>query len=406
MNEIEQAKHRKDVFRQRIREAKRCAAATVEPAERRRQRERVRILTDMYRDACDELARLEGRTRAGKRREVALSTVFNKKAVWSDLAGMSWSGSDHVLWGDILAARQPGAATGRQYQLLVQLLNDAMFACTERQRQLIHAYYVQNRTMPDLAAELSVDKSVISRTIKRGLSRVGHQVLARLTIAPCINDSGKFDYLKFVRSTALLTERQTELLYLALTRDASYTMMSAYIGRNVSTVSRTLDRMEARLSAVRVDLLPEMDVSGVKFRDWAGLDEITLAKRLGLQRKFFYSCLHRGETCSGLPLLHYHALCRLRSGWTARETARELGTGEAWCRNMARRYQNWDGPLDLINLPPYTPDQVKHTVQRGTILAALRDLTRGGDEIIDRIDGQIFARLQAMREGDEGIAGP
>ncbi len=390
----EQAVRRKRVLYSRMKEARRAAAETTDPAERRRQTERGRILREMYRDACGECARLEGRGRGERRREARGDPIFDRGLVWSDLSGMTWGELDGATWGDILEARRPGAATGRQYRLLTELLNDGVNSCTQRQKQMLHEYYTLGKPMPQIGAELGVDKSTVSRSIKSGLVRVGRHVTARLTIAACIDDQGRFDYLKFCRSAQLLTPRQTEMLYLALTKDASYTMMAAYIGRELSTVSRTVGRMERRLRCVRVELLPELDVSGVRFRDWSGIGEEELARRLGLSRRFFYTALHRGETIGGVPLLHYHALCRMRAGWTAERAADELGVGGRWCRELARRYAGWDGALDMDALPAYTPDPVRHSVERGTVLRALRDLTRGGDGIVDRIDGHTLAKVR------------
>ena len=195
-----------------------------------------------------------------------------------------------------------------------------------------------------------------------------------------------------MRSTQLLTERQTELLYLALTQDASYRMMAAYLQRNVSTVSRTVDRAEARMASVRVEFLPDIDVSRIRVHDWSGLGERALAERLGLSRKFYYTTILRGQTIRGIPILHYHILCMVRSGWSEAETAAELGVSAALCRNVKRMYP--DVPLALDLLPDYHPAQVRRHPAPGSVLAALRDLTRGTDAIIDRVDAATLQRIR------------
>lgn len=394
---LEQAINRRTVLYRRIKEAKRAAESTTDPTDRRHQLERARILRDMYRDACDEVFRLEGKRRTERKTVVHGDFIFGSSEVWSDLTGMTWNALDGAAWGDILAAREPGAATGRQSQLLVDLLNDSIQSCTDRQKALIHQYYTQGNNMDEIGEAQGVNRSTVSRVIKRGLAHVAHHVVARLTIASCIDGRGRFDYLKFCRSASILTERQTELLYLALTQDASYTMMSAYIGRQVSTVCRTVDRLEARLAAVRVELLPEIDVSGIRFKDWAGLDETTLAAKLGLSRKFFYSVIRRGETVCGLPLMHYHILCRMRGeGWPVERTAQELSCGRELCKKVLRSYEGVTVPLELARLPGYTPIPARREPGPGTVLASLRDLTRGENQIIDRIDGPTLERLKAV----------
>lgn len=389
--ELELAKERRAKLYSRMQEAQKIAQTTLDGSERRRQLERARILRDMYREAGEEVARLEGRKPAEKKRPVRGDHIFDGDLVWADLSGMTWSQAEGMAWEDIQQARD-GAATGRQSQLLTDLLNDSVQSCTDRQKTYIHAYYTQQKTMQEIADQYRVNKSSVSRVVKSGLAHVAHHVVARLTIARCLDDQGRFDYLKFVRSTQVLTERQTELIYLALTQDASYTMMAAYLGRNKSSVSRSMGRAEERLRTLRVDFIPEANVKAVKFKDWAKISEKTLAERLGLSRKFYYTMVLRGQTIHGAPLLHYHILCLVRSGHSWAETAQALGVTPALCRKVDRMYG--PVPLDLSLLPEYRPDPVEHTAQIGSILGALRDLTRGCDELIDRIDGPTLRKIK------------
>lgn len=43
---------------------------------------------------------------------------------------------------------------------------------TEHQRKVIVGYYIEQKTMTQLAQELGVNKSTVSRTIKRGEERL------------------------------------------------------------------------------------------------------------------------------------------------------------------------------------------------------------------------------------------
>lgn len=246
MEDRDEARRRKETLRTRMAEA-RDACMVPDPAERKRQRERARLLRDMYRDACDELSRLEGRQRAEKRREVRGDGAFSGGAVWADLEGN--------VWGDLLTARE------RQSGLLLELLGDALNACTRRQRELLREYYGLGKPQTVIAEERGVNVSTVSRSIKSGLNRVGTHVAARLAIGGCFDQAGRFDYLRFCRATGVLTPKQAEVLHLALTRDAGCARIAADLGRDVSTVSRTMERIRARLREVRVELLPELDVS-------------------------------------------------------------------------------------------------------------------------------------------------
>lgn len=65
-------------------------------------------------------------------------------------------------WGKRLARNQ---AKGRLYQVMNQEL-------TDRQREILTGYYLDGKTIPQLAAELGVNKSTISRTLNRGEIRL------------------------------------------------------------------------------------------------------------------------------------------------------------------------------------------------------------------------------------------
>lgn len=43
---------------------------------------------------------------------------------------------------------------------------------TERQRQMIELYYMENMTMPEIAQALGITVSTVSRTIMRGRGRI------------------------------------------------------------------------------------------------------------------------------------------------------------------------------------------------------------------------------------------
>lgn len=43
---------------------------------------------------------------------------------------------------------------------------------TERQRQIVTGYYLEGKNIPQLAAELGVHKSTVSRTLIRGETRL------------------------------------------------------------------------------------------------------------------------------------------------------------------------------------------------------------------------------------------
>ncbi len=67
-----------------------------------------------------------------------------------------------------------------------------------------------------------------------------------------------------------------------------------------------------------------------------------------------------------------------------------------YVRTVASLHRDYAGPLDPARLTDYQPYPVRRTLRRGVLLAALRDLTRGAGEVIDRLDGATLAKI---REG-------
>lgn len=400
MSAADEARAYKDKLWARYKEVKEIIKATKNTAERRRQEYRAKTLHTMYQEACAELARVEGRkSQAKPSRQIALDGLFDPGAVvWSDLQGMTWGRADGMTWGDIMAARDPGVATARQNRLLTKLLNDGLAACTERQREYIAEYYMQGKNMYEIAEEHGIYQSAVSRVIRRGLARVAHNVVARLTIARYVTDDGLFDYVAFAQESSVLTERQIEVIYLLLTRGVTMRIAGKWLGRCQSCLSRTRIRAEKRLEAVRVDFIPRRNVKGVKFADWCRLTETQLAEQLGLTPRFFYQYMHYGRTVLGFSMLHYYVLCLLRQGMSFQEAADQAGLSWRTVQVMSRCLDSavMDGlPFDLSLLPAYHPRQVSHGTKQGNVvLAALRDLTRGEDTIIDRITPEVLAEVE------------
>lgn len=400
MSELDRARDNKSRLYHRIKEVNDIIANTTDSSERCRQKERLRILRDMYRDANEEYNRLIGKvTKRGSGNNVRCEDIFNTGLVWSDLNGTTWKSVEGSTWDSIARAYGSDEMTDEQSKILVSILSDSFEGCTDLQKTYINDYYYHGLTIDDIAEKLNINKSSVSRTIKRGMSNISKHVIARLAIANCIDDEGRFDYIKFVQSTSILTERQTETLYLCLTDDASYAMVSSYINRQVSTVSRTIERAEVRLSKVRVDFIPYYNVTSVKFSDWSHLSEEELAAQLGLSYRFFYSIVRRGETIFNIPLLKYHTLCLLRSGSDVKTVCNHLGICQSYCRSIDKEYSSRDIKLNLEYLPRYNARKIDRVSRDGkhSIITALRSLTDGNSSIVDRIDKSTFAKIQSRR---------
>lgn len=391
--ELDEARERKSALWGRYREARAIAAETRDPAERRKQQERARILKSMYQEACEDVRRLDPtvvKSRQRRKEEngrsgAALDALMQSGALWSDLDGQSLSQMAGYTWGG------EKVSTGRAAQTLTKMVRDGLERCTPRQQEILIAYYSSEDYITELGARFGVDKSSISRSISRGLQRVSRYVTAKLLIQRCVDEHGYFDYLTFAASAEILTERQREMMFLALAGDTSYVDMAAYVQRNKSTVWRTVDRVEQNLNGLAVELDAGMSSVKIRRRDWAGVTEKELAQRLGLSARFYYGTVCRGQTAGGMPLLEYVILRRLRETNDPGLTAAELGCGKEWVKKIGRKHQN------LVELPdvqvePYRPIKPRRVRLPENPYAVFGE----GGAIIDRIDAETYRALQRL----------
>lgn len=389
-SELECAQEQKAKLYQRLKEANAAFLDAAGAAERGRQRERVRMLREMYQEACEEVRRLDPeRARPaqpkGKKGKKPVSTVDSALAcgaIWADLEGTAWSQVEGRSWSEL-----PAAANGRQMKLIQELVGAAMTLCTPLQTQYMDAYYVRELTLEEIGERFGVDVSTVSRTLKRGRRRIEGYVTAKLLLGRCVDERGLFDYRLFLDSAGVLTERQKEMVYLALTQDASYRDIAGYVDRRPSTVSRAVGRAEEKLSALAVAVDARLSAVGVKRGDWCGRSEKELAEDLGLSAAFYYRIVRRGETMDGLPLLYCAILHRLRAGEDVRQAAGELGCSPALVKRVRREYR--DRPLPPFR-EDYRPKHQRRIRPPANPFAALGD----GDAIIDRIDAGTYQALQ------------
>ncbi|MGM9608239.1 MAG: sigma factor-like helix-turn-helix DNA-binding protein [Oscillospiraceae bacterium] len=401
MTELEQARTRKAELYQRCKQANAAFLDAADAAERVRQRERARILKEMYREACAEVRRLDPertqtappRGKKGKKPPTQMDSVLACGAIWADLEGTTWRELDGKSWSDL-----PGAATGRQMKRIQELVRTAMAMCTPLQSKYLHAYYVEERTLEEIGERFGVDISTVSRTLKRGRRRIEQYVRAKLLLGRCVDDRGCFDYMKFLNSAGILTERQKEMVYLILARDTSYRDIAGYIGRTPSTVERTAERVEDKLGGLAVTVDAGWSAVRVERKDWTTRSEKKLAEDLGLSPAFYYRVVRRGERSGGVPLLYCAILNRLAAGHGVEQTAKALGCSAPLVKRVRRAYRDAPLPAFREDYRPQTPPKAKLPDNPFVLLG-------GGDAIIDRIDAATYQALQE-RFGGNGHAGP
>lgn len=67
----------------------------------------------------------------------------------------------NILYDGYLGQRLPREVQLKRVKMVIES------ELSELQRQTLLAYYIHNRTIPEIAAERGVNKSTVSRTLKR-----------------------------------------------------------------------------------------------------------------------------------------------------------------------------------------------------------------------------------------------
>lgn len=390
-SELEEVRERSAMLHSRYKEARAAASETRDHAERTRQKHRAKVLWDMYKEARAEVRRLDPeavKNKSKKKSETgtsgaALDILLRSGALWSDLEGYSWSQLEGYTWGG------ERANTGRAAQKLTRMVREGLARCTPRQQKVLMAYYTSEDCESELGEQLGVNKSTVSRTITRALQHVSRYVTAKLLIQRCVDQDGYFDYLTFINSSRILTDRQREMVFLLLSRDTSYEDMAQYLQRNRSTVWRTAERVENRLRGLGVEL--DIDLSAVKVRreDWENISEKELAQQLGLSPRFWFFIARWGEQAGDIPLLHYVILRRLEKEPDTAAVAAEMGCSREFVDKLRRKYRGAE--LPDVPVEDYRPVKPKRVRLPDNPYAAFGE----GGAIIDCIDAATWRAIQA-----------
>ena len=87
---------------------------------------------------------------------------YNNREDWADLARLA-----EIMAGDNQVRLQ------ELYDALSKALREEV---TDRQRQVLFLYYVQGLNMRQIAEALGIERSTVSRTLKRGEERLRHRI--------------------------------------------------------------------------------------------------------------------------------------------------------------------------------------------------------------------------------------
>lgn len=380
----------KDKLYSRIKEVRSLLEHCRSGGERLRQTERLRILRDMYRDACAQVDALrqpqERRQKAPKRRVIHTGGVgfdFFERCgtVWADIQGTTWSE----------LGRQAQEATARQADFLVQALRRSMAALTPLQLEVIMARYRDDLSLAEIARRRDCQRSTVCRVAKQALKKLERGVLAALQARECAEAEG-FDFLRFAEATDVLTERQREYLYYLLSDGVTMAEIGAYLGVDRSSVKRGGDQIAGRLSAVAPALPAAPAARRPRREDWEGRSEGEVAAALGIAPAAYYRLACRDKPVGDLPRLAYEVL-RL-GDLSISQCACHLGMSESSVRAYRRRYRG----VDVSALPepePYTPAPRRRSQAdlRGLLS---RSREAGGGTIGDSVDARTYQRMMEV----------
>ena len=349
---LAEAQEERDKIYQRLKEARAAASEATDPGERIRQTSRVKILREMYREACGRVERLRPpeakRHKARKRSTV--STDCGVRWDFLERSGLVWSDLEGYTWNTL--GRLQEEANAHQGRLLSILLTRAWSTLTDRQRQLLHACMTEGQSITQTAAGAGVNKGTVSRVVRAGLRRLETAVVASLVAMDCVDEEGTFDVSRWAEVSGALTERQREFLYYLLTDGASMAMIAGQLQVNKSTVSRTNERIVGRMAQAGPDLPGRRPRRCVQRSHWRGRSEEEIAAELGISPGTFYRHICRHKPVGDIPRFAYE--CLMRREMPAEEAARELDCSPQTVRKYWTRYAH----VDTAALPapePYRP---------------------------------------------------
>ncbi len=321
MSQLEECRAQAEKLRGRIREYQAGLDEETDPQRRSTLRVKLTSLRAALKDVQVQIDHLDppavrkARRQQRKRLDVgALSWDFFERsgAVWSDLEGHTWNQAE--------AGDPVELGTGPE-QLQAWLAEGAQ-RLTQRQRLYIDAYYNRGVSLERIAQEYGIDKSTVAQVVKNGLARMREWVEAKRLIAACADGKGGFDWARYLLEGRVLTPRQRQLVLLVLSGlPRTQKELASRLELEQSTVSRTLaaaGRVLRRLETPqgRPGRRPEI-------QDWAHAGPWELARQAGISLGEYYR-LCKGRV-HGLTRYRWELYRRMRAGYSAQETARELG---------------------------------------------------------------------------------
>lgn len=229
--------------------------------------------------------------------------------VWSDIEGHSWQ---QVEAGDFVT-------TGITVEQLQSWLAEGAQLLSRRQRLYIDAYYNRGLSLKLIAQEYGVDRTTVSRVIRKGIAKMRRRVEEKKLISSCADGKGGFDWIKFISQTSVLSDRQRQLMLRIISQKSkTYAELACGLGLNRTTVSRTIARAWRAVQNLGIP----------------GVDPLILARQLGLEVGICCRLCDRGKDEAGLTRYQRELLRCTQAGLSTREIAKQLGISVNAARDM------------------------------------------------------------------------
>ena len=301
MTQLEEFRAQMDKLKARREEYKGRLRAAGSASEREALRQKLRTYGTMIRELQEQIDHLDppaarkARARKNRRLDIgAMSFDFFERnhVVWSDLDGHTW---------EQVEAGAP-VELGASMDQLQQWMAEGSERLTERQRIYLDAYYNQGLSLERIAQEHGVNKSTVSRCVRRGLDRMQAWVDSKRLIADCADGRGGFDWTKYLSKVPVLTDRQRQLMLLVLSKlPKTQEELAEKLELESSTVSRTLSKAGKTIHQLQVSGKP----TGRPEIRWDKADKFSLALDTGMPLYFYYKYCFRGQRVGNMSRYRY-----------------------------------------------------------------------------------------------------
>ena len=391
--------YRNKIF-QRRKEVLESIPLIEDESERIRQELRAKALYGIYKDAAEEVKRLKLYFSDKKRVDLYkqhkssnMDIAMMMGNVWADLSGVTWNQLSNYTWGREKIEDDSEKDPIADY--IKSIIKQGITKCTDRQRFYMTQYYGVGKTLQEIGEENNVNKSTVQRCIVRGLKHISNYVTAKLLIQKCIDKNGYFDYMLFVNSCDILTDRQKEILYLILCTDSKQVRIAEFVDRNRAVINHTINRIVERLNGLAVEM--NLNYSSIKIHkeDLRQINEKHLAEDLGLYPAFYYGiCKRNKKINSEIPMLHYVIWREIVEKPSARnlEIAKYIGCSECLVDTVRKRYKGRKFPV--VPIARYNRREPKRMRLPDNPYLILNK-----DFLIDSIDKETMDRIEKLKEG-------